>query len=261
MASFLQLGVNIDHVATLRQARYRTMLDSPAAEPCPVEAALMAEQAGADSITAHLRADRRHVQDTDIRELKARISTRLNFEMGITPEIVGIALELRPDSACLVPELREEVTTEGGLDVAGQMLEVTEVVERLKAAGIRVSLFVDPIIEQIQAAASTGADMVELHTGTFANATGEGRKAEALRLAGAAELAHGCGLQVNAGHGLTVANIADLYGVRHLVELNIGHHIISRAVLIGLPAAIAEIREAMSRYPEEGGEQEQQQSH
>jgi pyridoxine 5-phosphate synthase len=249
MVSALHLGVNIDHVATLRQARYRTMLGSPVAEPCPVEAALLAEQAGADSITAHLRADRRHVQDSDMRELQERIATRLNFEMGITPEIVAIAMELVPHSACLVPEQREEVTTEGGLDVIGQLVEVTDTVEKLNSRGIRVSLFVDPIREQIEAAARTGAEMVELHTGSFANATGEGRRTEALRLAGAAEVAHGCGLQVNAGHGLTVANLPDLFGVRHLVELNIGHHIISRAVSVGLLEAIREIRAVMDRYP------------
>ena len=225
------------------------MLSSPMAEPSPTDAALLAEAAGADSITAHLRADRRHVQDADMFELKERISTRLNFEMGITPEIVDIAMRVEPASACLVPELREEVTTEGGLDVASQIVEITDVVRRLQTKGIRVSLFVDPIIEQIQACASTGAEMVELHTGTFANARGEVRKAEALRLAGAAEVAHGCGLQVNAGHGLTTGNVPDLFSVRHLVELNIGHHLVSRSISIGLPGAIAEMRATMDGYP------------
>ena len=248
MASSLHLGVNIDHVATLRQARYRAMPGASLAEPCPIEAALVAEESGADSITAHLRADRRHIQDSDIHELKSRISTPLNFEMGVTREIVDIALEVVPHSACLVPELREEVTTEGGLDVAGQIVEITAAVEELQSKGIRVSLFVDPVVEQIQACASTGAEMVELHTGAFANATGDVRKVEALRLAGAAEVAHGCGMQVNAGHGLTTENLSGLFGVRHLVELNIGHHIISRAVMVGLPKAIAEIREVMDGY-------------
>jgi len=228
------------------------MGSSAFAEPCPVDAALQAEAAGADSITAHLREDRRHIQDADIHELRRRINTKLNFEMGITQEILDIALAVKPDFACLVPEHRQEVTTEGGLDVAGKTVEVTEAVKRLQSSGIKVSLFVDPVIEQIQACAGTGADMVELHTGTFANATGDGRKAEALRLAGAAEVAHGCGIQVNAGHGLTTDNLSELFSVRHLDELNIGHSIISRSIVVGLTKAIEEIREVMARY--RGGE-------
>jgi len=247
--SLLKLGVNIDHVATLRQARYRTMPGYVHAEPCPIEAALQAEAAGADSITAHLRADRRHMQDADIYGLKERINTLLNFEMSNTSEMVKIALDVKPAFVCLVPEHREEVTTEGGLDVSSKTSEISRTVRQLQEGGIRVSLFIDPIIEQVQAAAGTGAEMVELHTGSFANALGnDGRKVETLRLAGAAEIAHGCGMQVNAGHGLTTGNLPELFSVRHLAELNIGHHIVARGITVGLSEAVREVQAVMAQY-------------
>ena len=248
MANRLKLGVNIDHVATLRNARFAGMLDSPYAEPSPTAAALEAEAAGADSITAHLREDRRHIRDRDIAELREQIGTQLNFEMGNMPEMVEIALATVPDFVCLVPEKREEVTTEGGLDVVGNRDALRPTIERLQGAGIQVSLFIDPVAENIAATAELGAEMVELHTGAYANA-GEGKRAaEAERLAEGARQAHAAGLQVNAGHGITTANLPGLFGVPHLVELNIGHHLISRSVSIGLAAAVAEMREVMAGY-------------
>ena len=245
----LRLGVNIDHVATLRQARYREMPQAPHAEPCPVQAALEAEAAGAHGITAHLRADRRHIVDADIRRLRQRIATPLNLEMANTAEMVGIALDLAPASCCLVPEHRQEVTTEGGLDVCGQWEALRDSVARLQGQGSRVSLFIDPEPAQVEAAARMGAAMIELHTGAFANAQGQRRAEEAQRLAAAAALGHGLGMQVNAGHGLTCLNLPELFCVPHLVELNIGHSIISRAVLIGLRQAVAEMLDVMSNYP------------
>ena len=250
MANQLKLGVNIDHVATLRNARYRTMLDSPYAEPSPVSAALEAEAAGAHSITAHLRDDRRHVVDRDMAELRERVASKLNFEMGNTPEIVEIAIATQPDFACLVPENRQEVTTEGGLDVTGQRDVLKPTIDRLQQAGIRVSLFVDPVEEHIAASAELGAEMIELHTGIYANASGAEREAEAERLAAGAEQAHAAGLQVNAGHGITTANLLGLFGVPHLAELNIGHHLVSRSVSIGLAAAVKEMLAAMAEYPD-----------
>jgi len=244
----LKLGVNIDHVATLRNARFVTMLDSPHAEPSPVSAALEAEAAGADSITAHLREDRRHITDRDIAELREKIGTKLNFEMGNTPEIVAIAIATRPEFVCLVPEHRAEVTTEGGLDVAGNRESLKSSIARLQAAGIQVSLFIDPVAEHIDASAELRVEMVELHTGTYANASGEARRLEAERLADGARRAHAAGIQVNAGHGITVANLRGLFGVPHLVELNIGHHLISRSISIGLGAAVKEMRAAMAKY-------------
>lgn len=244
----LLLGVNIDHVVTLRQARYREMLESPNAEPSVLQAALMAEAAGADSITVHLRADRRHIQDADVFLLREKIGTKLNLEMGNTAEILEIALRVKPDFVCLVPEHRQEVTTEGGLDVAGQQKELEATVRRLQANGTKVSMFIDPVPEQIAASAAVGADMVELHTGTFANEGGPARAAETERLRQAASQGHGLGLQINAGHGLTTSNLKDLFAVPHLVELNIGHHIVSRAVFIGLEAAVKEMLAVMKGY-------------
>jgi pyridoxine 5-phosphate synthase len=244
----LLLGVNIDHVVTLRQARYRTMLASPHAEPSVLTAALESEAAGAHSITVHLRADRRHIQDADVRLLRANIGTKLNLEMGNTPEILAIALEVRPDFVCMVPENREEVTTEGGLDVAGQRGALRSTVKALGDNGTRVSMFIDPDLEQVRASAEIGAAMIELHTGTFANHTGAVRDAEVRRLIAAAELGHELGLQINAGHGLTTKNLPDLWAVPHLAELNIGHHIVSRAVFIGLRAAVQEILAVMAGY-------------
>ncbi len=244
----LHLGVNIDHVVTLRQARYREMLASPNAEPSVLKAALEAEAAGAHSITIHLRADRRHIQDADVRLLRREIGTKLNLEMGNTEEITAIALEVRPDFVCMVPEHREEVTTEGGLDVAGQKTALRETVRRLQENGASVSMFIDPDLDQVRASADIGARMIELHTGTFANHFGPERAKETARLKAAAELGHSLGLQINAGHGLTTANLPDLFAVPHLVELNIGHHIVSRAVFIGLRAAVAEMLGAMRGY-------------
>ena len=249
MKPTLKLGVNIDHVATLRQARYRLMADAPQAEPSVVTAAEEAIAGGADSITLHLRADRRHIQDADLQAVRSRIQVPLNLEMGNTAEILAIALGLRPEYVCMVPENREEVTTEGGLNVAAQESSLRATVEKLQSNGTSVSMFIDPDLEQVRASAAIGARMIELHTGTFANTTGSGRSKETSRLRAAAELAQSLGLQVNAGHGLTTANLPDLFSVPHLVELNIGHHLISRAVFIGLRAAVIEMREVMQGYP------------
>lgn len=245
----LHLGVNIDHVATLRQARYRTMPDAHNVEPSILEAALECEAAGADSITVHLRADRRHIQDADVFALREKIATKLNLEMGNTPEILEIALRVRPDFVCMVPEHREEVTTEGGLDVAGQREALCETVRRLEANGTRVSMFIDPEEEQVRASAEIGASMIELHTGTFANELGAARAAETERLRAAAALGHELGLQINAGHGLTVKNLPDLNAVPHLHELNIGHSLVARALFTGLRQAVAEFRAVMRDYP------------
>ncbi|MBX7210717.1 MAG: pyridoxine 5'-phosphate synthase [Verrucomicrobiaceae bacterium] len=244
----IHLGVNIDHVVTLRQARYREMLDSPNAEPSVLQAALEAEAAGAHSITVHLRADRRHIQDADVRLLRKEIATKLNLEMGNTPEILAIALDVRPDFVCMVPEHRQEVTTEGGLDVAGQKEVLRDTVSKLQANGTNVSMFIDPDLDQVRASAEIGARMIELHTGTFANHLGAERAKEVARLKAAAELGHSLGLQINAGHGLTTKNIADLFVVPHLAELNIGHHIVSRAVFIGLRTAVKEMLDAITPY-------------
>lgn len=245
----LHLGVNIDHVATLRQARYRTMLGAHNVEPSILQAALEAEAAGAHSITIHLRADRRHIVDEDVYLLRREIGTMMNLEMGNTPEILGIALRVKPHFVCMVPENREEVTTEGGLDVAGQKAALKASVSQLEANGTRVSMFIDPDLDQVRASAEVGASMIELHTGTFANELAEQRASDALRLKAAAELAHSLGLQVNAGHGLTTKNLADLFIVPHLAELNIGHSIVARSVFVGLRTAIQEMLEVMKGYP------------
>ncbi len=243
----LKLGVNIDHVATVREARYR---GSAEGEPDPVKAALACERAGAQGITAHLREDRRHIQDRDIRGLRHAIRTRLNLEMANAAEIVQIALEIRPEIVCLVPERRQELTTEGGLDVAAQWQAVAETRQKMNEAGIEVSLFVSPDLPQIEAAAKTGAQFVELHTGKFAEAFAEPdrRGKEIKRLVAAAELAHELKLRVNAGHGLNYQNLRELFRVPHLVELNIGHSIVSRALFVGLPAAVAEMATLMKDY-------------
>lgn len=248
----LLLGVNIDHVVTLRQARYRAMLDAPHAEPSVLEAALTAEAAGAHSITVHLRADRRHIQDADVTLLRRSIGTKLNLEMGNTKEILDIALAVRPDFVCMVPENREEVTTEGGLDVAGHFESLRSTVKSLSDNGTRVSMFIDPDLEQVRASADIGAAMIELHTGTFANHTGKERAAEVERLQAAAALGHELGLQINAGHGLTTKNLPDLWAVPHLAELNIGHHIVSRSVFVGLKAAVQEMLAVMATYRDPG---------
>jgi pyridoxine 5-phosphate synthase len=235
------LGVNIDHVATLRQARYRETPQSPNAEPDPVAAALVAEKAGAVGITAHLREDRRHIQDRDIFELRERITTKLNLEMGLSEDIVQIALRVKPHDVCLVPENRQEVTTEGGLDCAGQIGRLRVVVTRLQDAGARVSLFIDPEEHQLRAAAELRAEFVELHTGAYANALGVSRDRELENLRHGAQLALALGLRVNAGHGLNYENTAAILALPGLEELNIGHSIISRAVSVGLDQAVREM--------------------
>jgi len=242
----MKLGVNIDHVATLRQARYAGSLDSLNAEPDLIAAASACERAGCHGITVHLRADRRHVQERDIRRLRDSLLTKLNLEMGNTREILEIALEVVPDEVCLVPENRIEVTTEGGLDCVNQRLALAPTVRRLQSAGIRVSLFIEPSPDQIETAKELGADMVELHTGAFANAVDDAQQGELRRLISAAEFAHAHGLQVNAGHGINYHNIALIRAVPHLAELNIGHSIVSRAVLRGMETAVREMLAAMA---------------
>ncbi len=245
----LRLGVNIDHVATLRQARYARDPDSILVEPDPVEAALAAENAGADGITAHLREDRRHIQDRDIQRLKESLRTKLNLEMGNTPGILQIALAVKPHDVCLVPENRMEVTTEGGLDCVTNRAALAPTIAKLQANGTVVSLFIDPDPDQIRAAADLGAEFIELHTGAFANATGAARSNELKRLIEGAKLAHDLGMRVNAGHGLNYTNIRELFAIPHLEELNIGHAIISRAISVGLPAAVAEMKSLCRAYP------------
>ncbi|MEI6085008.1 MAG: pyridoxine 5'-phosphate synthase [Verrucomicrobiota bacterium] len=233
----LQLGVNIDHIATLRQARYKGL---PGGEPDPVAAAKEVEAAGAYGITVHLREDRRHIQDRDIHTLRKTIRTRLNLEMADVPEIVAIAEKLKPDEVCLVPEKRAEVTTEGGLNVAGKSLPRT--IARLQKAEIIVSLFIDPDLKQIRAAADAGAQFIELHTGAYA-IRGKG---ELKKLIAAAELAHQLGLRVNAGHGLNYENTTGIRRVPHLETLNTGHAIIARACFVGLRQAVREMLALMN---------------
>jgi pyridoxine 5-phosphate synthase len=235
----VHLGVNIDHVATLRQARGTPY-------PRPADAVVIAERAGADSITVHLREDRRHIQDADLPEIAAVMKTHMNLELAVTEEMLGIACEFRPSDCCLVPERREELTTEGGLDVAGQVGRVTEACARLGDAGIRVSLFIDPDKRQLEAAAACGAPVVELHTGAFAEAGGEGRAAELQRIIDAAEFGDSLGLVINAGHGLNYDNVGGIAAIAQIVELNIGHAIVSRAVFDGLAPAVSEMKRLMT---------------
>src|ERR1700731_466646 len=247
--SSLRLGVNIDHVATLRQARYATLPESKNAEPDPVAAAAVCERAGAQGIVAHLRSDRRHIQDRDIERLRGNIITKLNLEMGNTPEIVDVALRIVPDEVCLVPEKREEVTTEGGLDAIANRKELEPTIKRLQTSGIRVSLFVDPTLEQIDVAHELGVEMVELHTGKLANAFSEKiEKQELENLEAAAKAASELKLQVNAGHGINYTNISLIHNVPHLTELNIGHSIVSRAMFVGIENAVKEMLSAMADY-------------
>ena len=243
----LKLGVNIDHVATLREARYR---GRGLGEPDPVEAARICEAAGAHGITAHLREDRRHIQDRDVWKLREVVKTRLNLEMANTPEIIEIALKLKPEIVCIVPEHRLEVTTEGGLDVVVAEKSLAETCQKMADAGVEVSLFIAPDEKQIAASARTGAQFIELHTGTFAEHFADGSKCEVevQRLIAGAKLAHSLGLKVNAGHGLNYVNLPTLFRVPHLVELNIGHSIVSRAVTVGMETAVKEMLAAMSGY-------------
>lgn len=242
------LGVNIDHIATLRQARYAAMPDSFNAEPGVLDAAYAAQRGGADSITVHVRGDRRHMQEADARLIRQSVALPLNLEMGNTAEMVDFALDLKPDYVCMVPETREEITTEGGLDAVFHEKELIPTMEKMAANGIQVSLFIDPDMAQIEAAARLGAPMIELHTGCFANHDGQERLAELDRLKRAAELAHSLGIQVNAGHGINYRNLPQLLaGVPHLHELNIGHTIVARALFVGMEQAVREMRQAMDR--------------
>lgn len=230
----IKLGVNIDHVATLRQVRGTVY-------PSVVEAAACCEKAGAAGITVHLREDRRHIQDTDVYALRKVLQIPMNLEMAVAPEIVAIALDVKPAEVCLVPEKRQELTTEGGLDVDGLYDAVAPVVARLAAAGIAVSLFIDPEPHQVAAAARMGAPVIELHTGTFCDAAGGVAEAELARLIAAAELAAAAGLHVNAGHGINLDNIDAILRIPHLDTLNIGHSIVARAVFVGMQAAVGEM--------------------
>lgn len=230
------LGVNIDHVATLRNAR-------GGVEPEPILAAHICEKCGASSITTHLREDRRHIKDSDVELISNNISTNLNLEMAVTDEMQAIALKIKPHSVCLVPEKRQEVTTEGGLDVAGQLEKITKFVKPLKDAGIEVSLFIDPTKEQVEASAKTGAQFIEMHTGSYSNAYGtKNEEIEFLKLKNSAKLAQKHGLRVNAGHGLNYENVKRMHEIEGLYELNIGHSIISRAIFVGLEQAVIEMQ-------------------
>jgi pyridoxine 5-phosphate synthase len=238
-ANRILLGVNVDHVATLRQARGTTY-------PDPVDAALLAERSGADSITVHLREDRRHIQERDLRVMADVLQTRINLEMAVTDEMLALAGELRPADACLVPEKREELTTEGGLDVASQRDRLAEACRTLAGGGTRVSLFVDPDIEQLDAAAAAGAPVVELHTGCFADAVHQPDRARELeRLQRAARHADRLGLTVHAGHGLNYHNVQAIADIPEIVEFNIGHAIVARAVIDGLAKAVADMKQLM----------------
>ncbi len=234
----LHLGVNIDHVATLRQARGTDY-------PDPVEAALIAEQAGADSITLHLREDRRHIQDADLPAMLERMTTRMNLEMAVTDEMLAIACDLKPGDCCLVPEKRAELTTEGGLDVASGQQRVASACRQLGEQGIRVSLFVDPDPVQLEASARAGAPVVELHTGRYAETSGREQQQERDRIAEAARIGHELGLTIHAGHGLHYENVSAIAAMPQIVELNIGHAIVARAVFDGIGAAVREMKRLM----------------
>jgi pyridoxine 5-phosphate synthase len=235
----IALGVNIDHVATVRQARR-------ASYPDPLFAALLAEQSGADSITLHLREDRRHIQDRDVANMRAALQTRMNLEMAVTEEMIRIAQRVAPQDCCLVPESREEITTEGGLDVLGLRARITDACGALRQAGIRVSLFIDPDAAQVEAAHRAGAPVIELHTGAYADAAGPSRAREFERLRAAARLAASLGLTVNAGHGLNYHNTAPVAAIAEIVELNIGHAIIARAIFDGLARAVRDMKDLMT---------------
>ena len=243
MTGGIFLGVNIDHVATLRQVRRGRF-------PDPVHAALAAEVAGADSITLHLREDRRHIQDQDVHILRGLLQTRMNLEMAVTDEMLAIAARVRPQDCCLVPERRQEITTEGGLDVVSQLSRIRTAAGQLRQAGVRVSLFIDPDARQIEAAAQAGAPVIELHTGAYAEASGAASATELERLRAGARLGASLGLQVNAGHGLNYHNVRPVAAIRELVELNIGHALIAHALFVGLPAAVREMKALMGEARE-----------
>ena len=234
----IRLGVNVDHVATLRQARGIDV-------PDPLEAALLAEAAGAEGITVHLREDRRHIQERDVERLRARVQTKLNLEMAVTPAMVAYAENARPDDACFVPEKREELTTEGGLDVVAHKAKVAAAVNRLQGNGIHVSLFIDAEKAQIETAREVGAHGVEIHTGTYCNAAGAAREKELQAVIAAARLARSLGLEVHGGHGLNYQNVLPIAQIPEIVELNIGHTIIARAVIAGIAQAVREMKELL----------------
>jgi pyridoxine 5-phosphate synthase len=236
----LHLGVNIDHVATLRQARGTDY-------PDPIQAALIAEKSGADSITLHLREDRRHIQDSDVYALKEAMQTHMNLEMAVTEEMLVIASDLGPSDCCLVPEKREELTTEGGLDVAGQLDKVNDACSRLADKGIRVSLFIDPDERQLDAAMHVGAPVVEIHTGTYADTGGKAQQTELERVKSAAYYGQNIGLTVHAGHGLHYENVTAIASIPEIVELNIGHAIIAQSVFFGLSQAVGEMKRLMNK--------------
>jgi len=233
----IRLGVNVDHVATLRQAR---RIDTPD----PVQAALLAERGGADGITVHLREDRRHIQERDVELLRERIRTKLNLEMAVTEEMVRLAERFRPDDACFVPERREELTTEGGLDVVAHRARIKEAVKRFQAHGIRVSLFIDPERSQIEASREAGAHGVEIHTGRYCDVSGD-KTRELEQVAAAAALAHRLGLEVHGGHGLNYQNVLPIARIPEIVELNIGHSIVARAVMVGMERAVGEMKQIL----------------
>jgi len=234
----IELGVNIDHVATLRQVR-------GTAYPDPVKAALLAEEAGADAITLHLREDRRHIQERDVMQIREQLRTRMNLEAAVTGEMIGIAIKVRPHDICLVPERRQELTTEGGLDVAAQLGRIKDACAWLDAVGVRVSLFIDADRKQIDAAKETGARVIEIHTGHYADSQGAARVAEFQRILGAVEYAGSLGLRVNAGHGLSYDNVQPIAGIAGISELNIGHAIVAQAVFTGWQAAVREMKQLM----------------
>ena len=241
MSNKLLLGVNIDHVATIRQARGTDY-------PSVLDAAEIAENAGADAITVHLREDRRHIQDAEVELLCRQVKTRVNLEMAVTEEMLAIAESNRPADVCLVPEKRQELTTEGGLNVLSQFVQVRAACLRLADAGIRVSLFIDPDRDQLQAAKDCGAPIVELHTGSYADAEGAEQESELNRVIDASQFGHSIGLQMNAGHGLHYTNIQPIVAIPELVELNIGHSIVARALFVGLDRAVREMHELMDRF-------------
>jgi pyridoxine 5-phosphate synthase len=242
----IRLGVNIDHIATLRQARYRNHAAASTPEPDPLLAARICLAAGAHSITVHLREDRRHIQDDDVLRIGREFRDRLNLEMAATPAMVAFALKLKPSEVCLVPENRAEVTTEGGLDAAGQEKSLTPIVQKLREAGILVSLFIDPDPQQVAASAAVRAPVVELHTGRFADANPAGRKTDLARLEKASQQAHQLGLQVNAGHGLRLSNLPELLRLPHLHTLNIGHSLVSHALSVGLERSVRDFLGAIA---------------
>lgn len=239
----IRLGVNVDHVATVRQARRAEL-------PDPVAAALLAEKAGADGITVHLREDRRHIQERDVERLREQAATKVNLEMAVTPAMVAYAEKIRPNDACFVPEKREELTTEGGLDAIKNRTRIRDAVTRLQDRGIHVSLFIDPVQAQIETAKEVGAYAIEIHTGTYCNARPAAREGERQSIVRAAALARSLGLEVHGGHGLDYGNVLPIANIPEIVELNIGHSIIARAVIVGISQAVSEMKELLNRVRE-----------